>query len=112
MTMTANKNSTVNSRAGGSKVPQDTLDRCQSATPPPLLSPQRSPAYPLSDSEDSSRSTGLSKASRSRLCLKDWNSRTSTLRSTSTSPDEICKGLLNSISDAHYPFRFCWFMLA
>uniref|UniRef100_A0A8C0AYC3 DENN domain containing 2B n=1 Tax=Buteo japonicus TaxID=224669 RepID=A0A8C0AYC3_9AVES len=27
MTMTANKNATVNSRAGGSKVPQDTLDR-------------------------------------------------------------------------------------
>ncbi|XP_063254113.1 DENN domain-containing protein 2B isoform X3 [Prinia subflava] len=88
MTMTANKNSSVSSRAGGSKVPQDTLDRCQSATPPPLLSPQRSPAYPLSDSEDSSRSTGLSKVSRSRLCLKDWNSRTSTLRSTSTSPSD------------------------
>ncbi|XP_041270921.1 DENN domain-containing protein 2B isoform X2 [Onychostruthus taczanowskii] len=88
MTMTANKNSSVNSRAGGSKVPQDTLDRCQSATPPPLLSPQRSPAYPLSDSEDSSRSTGLSRVSSSRLCLKEWNSRTSTLRSTSTSPSD------------------------
>ncbi|XP_053835488.1 DENN domain-containing protein 2B isoform X2 [Vidua macroura] len=60
-------------------------NRCQSATPPPLLSPQRSPAYPLSDSEDSSRSTGLSKVPSSRLCLKDWNSRTSTLRSISTS---------------------------
>ncbi|KAM4779364.1 DENN domain-containing protein 2B isoform 4-T6 [Cyanocitta cristata] len=88
MTMTANKNTSVNSRAGGSKVPQDTLDRCQSATPPPLLSPRRSPAYPLSDSEDSSRSTGLSKVSSSRLCLKDWKSRTSTLRSTSTSPSD------------------------
>ncbi|CAN8214632.1 unnamed protein product [Coccothraustes coccothraustes] len=88
MTMTANKNSSVNTRAGGSKVPQDTLERCQSATPPPLLSPQRSPAYPLSDSEDSSRSTGLSRVSSSRLCLKDWNSRTSTLRSTSTSPSD------------------------
>ncbi|XP_037995596.1 DENN domain-containing protein 2B isoform X1 [Motacilla alba alba] len=88
MTMTANKNSSVSSRAGGSKVPQDTLERCQSATPPPLLSPQRSPAYPLSDSEDSSRSTGLSRVSSSRLCLKDWNSRTSTLRSTSTSPSD------------------------
>ncbi|XP_064281502.1 DENN domain-containing protein 2B isoform X2 [Passer domesticus] len=62
--------------------------RCQSATPPPLLSPQRSPAYPLSDSEDSSRSTGLSRVSSSRLCLKEWNSRTSTLRSTSTSPSD------------------------
>ncbi|XP_023784378.1 suppression of tumorigenicity 5 protein isoform X2 [Cyanistes caeruleus] len=62
--------------------------RCQSATLPPLLSPQRSPAYPLSDSEDSSCSTGLSKGSSSRRCLKDWNSRTSTLRSTSTSPSD------------------------
>lgn len=62
--------------------------RCQSATPPPLLSPRRSPAYPLSDSEDSSRSTGLSKVSSSRLCLKDWKSRASTLRSTSTSPSD------------------------
>ncbi|XP_077035956.1 DENN domain-containing protein 2B isoform X3 [Agelaius phoeniceus] len=88
MTMTANKNSSVSSRAGGSKVPQDTLDRCQSASPPPLLSPQRSPAYPLSDSEDSSRSAGLSRVSSSRLCLKDWNSRTSTLRSASTSPSD------------------------
>ncbi|XP_064571124.1 DENN domain-containing protein 2B isoform X1 [Zonotrichia leucophrys gambelii] len=88
MTMTANKNSSVNSRAGGSKVPQDTLDRCQSASPPPLLSPQRSPAYPLSDSEDSSRSAGLSRVSSSRLCLKDWNSRTSALRSASTSPSD------------------------
>ncbi|XP_030129679.4 DENN domain-containing protein 2B isoform X2 [Taeniopygia guttata] len=67
---------------------KDLCGRCQSATPPPLLSPQRSPAYPLSDSEDSSRSTGLSKVSSSRLCLKDWNSRTSTLRSTSTSPSD------------------------
>ncbi|KAK2527256.1 St5 [Columba livia] len=86
--MTANKNASVNSRAGGSKVPQDTLDRCQSASPPPLLSPRRSPAYPLSDSEDSCRSTRLTKASSSRLRLKDWSNRTSTLRSTSTSPSD------------------------
>lgn len=26
--------------------------------------------------------------------------------------DEICKELLNSISDAHYPFRFCCLALA
>ncbi|XP_075358298.1 DENN domain-containing protein 2B isoform X3 [Mycteria americana] len=88
MTMTANKNASVNSRAGGSKVPQDTLDRCQSVSPPPLLSPRRSPAYPLSDSEDSCRSTRLTKVSNSRLRLKDWSSRTSTLRSTSTSPSD------------------------
>ncbi|XP_017931580.1 suppression of tumorigenicity 5 protein isoform X2 [Manacus vitellinus] len=88
MTMTANKNASVNSRAGGSKVPQDTLDRCQSATPPPLLSPRRSPAYPLSDSEDSSRSTQLTKVSSSRQCLKDRNSHTCTSQGTSTSPSD------------------------
>ncbi|XP_051476867.1 DENN domain-containing protein 2B isoform X1 [Apus apus] len=88
MTMTANKNASVNSRAGGSKVPQDTLDRCQSVSPLPLLSPRRSPAYPLSDSEDSCHSTRLPKVSNSRLHLKDWSSRTSTLQSTSTSPSD------------------------
>uniref|UniRef100_A0A663F4G6 DENN domain containing 2B n=1 Tax=Aquila chrysaetos chrysaetos TaxID=223781 RepID=A0A663F4G6_AQUCH len=61
---------------------------CQSVSPPPLLSPRRSPAYPLSDSEDSCRSTRLTKVSNSRLRLKDWSSRTSTLRSTSTSPSD------------------------
>ncbi|XP_050753052.1 DENN domain-containing protein 2B isoform X2 [Gymnogyps californianus] len=88
MTMTANKNASVNSRAGGSKVPQDTLDRCQSVSPPPLLSLRRSPAYPLSDSEDSCHSTRLTEVSNSRLRLKDWSSRTSTWRSTSTSPSD------------------------
>lgn len=62
--------------------------RCQSVSPPPLLSPPRSPAYPLSDSEDSCRSTRLTKASSSRLRLKDWSSRPAALRSTSTSPSD------------------------
>ncbi|XP_027593244.2 DENN domain-containing protein 2B isoform X1 [Pipra filicauda] len=65
-----------------------TEKRCQSATPPPLLSPRRSPAYPLSDSEDSSRSTQLTKVSSSRQCLKDRNSHTSTPQGTSTSPSD------------------------
>ncbi|KAM6274738.1 DENN domain-containing protein 2B isoform 1-T2 [Porphyrio hochstetteri] len=88
MTMTANKNASVNSRAGGSKVPQDTLDKCQPVSPPPLLSPRRSPAYPLSDSEDSCRSTRLTKASSSQLRPKDGSNRTSMLRSTSTSASD------------------------
>lgn len=62
--------------------------RCQSVSPPPLLSPPRSPAYPLSDSEDSCRSTRLTKASSSRLRLKDWSGRPAALRSTSTSPSD------------------------
>ncbi|KAI6068120.1 Suppression of tumorigenicity 5 protein isoform X2 [Aix galericulata] len=66
----------------------ESLDKCQSVSPPPLLSPPRSPAYPLSDSEDSCRSTRLTKASSSRLRLKDWSSRPAALRSTSTSPSD------------------------
>ncbi|XP_067396852.1 DENN domain-containing protein 2B [Emydura macquarii macquarii] len=88
MTMTANKNASVANRAGGSKVPQDTLDRCQSVSPPPLLSPPRSPAYPLSDSEESCRSTRFTKISNSRLLLKDWSSRGSALRGASGLPSD------------------------
>ncbi|KGL84911.1 Suppression of tumorigenicity 5 protein, partial [Tinamus guttatus] len=62
--------------------------RCQSVSPPPLLSPPRSPAYPLSDSEDSCRASRLTKVSNSRLRLQDWSSRTAALRSTSTSASD------------------------
>ncbi|NXU39712.1 ST5 protein, partial [Drymodes brunneopygia] len=64
------------------------VPRSQSATPPPLLSPGRSPACPLSDSEDSSCSAGLSRVPSSRLCLRDWPSRRSTLRSTCSTPSD------------------------
>ncbi|KAM9148313.1 DENN domain-containing protein 2B isoform 1-T3 [Pangshura tecta] len=88
MTMTANKNASATNRAGGSKVPQDTLDRCQSVSPPPLLSPPRSPAYPLSDSEESCRSTRFTKVSNSRLLLKDWSRRESELRGPAGLPSD------------------------
>uniref|UniRef100_A0A8C5TSL6 Uncharacterized protein n=1 Tax=Malurus cyaneus samueli TaxID=2593467 RepID=A0A8C5TSL6_9PASS len=97
MTMTANKNTSVNSRAGGSKVPQDTLDRCQSATPPPLLSPQRSSAYPLSDSEDSPF----------HFSVHVYDTHPPLIFS-----DDICKKLLNSISDSPYHFSIWCLMLA
>uniref|UniRef100_A0A8B9FDY1 UDENN domain-containing protein n=1 Tax=Amazona collaria TaxID=241587 RepID=A0A8B9FDY1_9PSIT len=73
---------------GGTEERKIALDVCHSVSPPPLLSPRKSPAYPLSDSEDSCHSTRLTKVSNSRLCLKDWSSHTSTLRSTSTSPSD------------------------
>uniref|UniRef100_A0A8C8RQW8 DENN domain containing 2B n=1 Tax=Pelusios castaneus TaxID=367368 RepID=A0A8C8RQW8_9SAUR len=99
MTMTANKNASVTKRAGGSKVPRDTLDRCQSVSPPPLLSPPRSPAYPLSDSEESCRSTRFTNISNARLFLKDWSSRGSVQRGASglssdtDSPDHPLKAV-------------------
>uniref|UniRef100_A0A8D0H8U9 DENN domain containing 2B n=1 Tax=Sphenodon punctatus TaxID=8508 RepID=A0A8D0H8U9_SPHPU len=89
MTMTANKNASVTNRAGGSKVPRDTLDRCQSVSPPPLLSPPRSPASPLSDSEDSCRSSRSTKVSNSRLLLKDRSSWASALRGNSALTSDI-----------------------
>lgn len=62
--------------------------RCQSVSPPPLLCPRRSPAYPLSDSEGSCRSAQLSRVSSSRLRPKDWSSRGSVLQSASSSPSD------------------------
>ncbi|XP_007953076.1 DENN domain-containing protein 2B [Orycteropus afer afer] len=71
MTMTANKNASITHGAGGTKVPQGTLSRSQSVSPPPVLSPPRSPIYPLSDSETSA--CRYPSRSSSRLHLKDWH---------------------------------------
>uniref|UniRef100_A0A452UDH8 DENN domain containing 2B n=1 Tax=Ursus maritimus TaxID=29073 RepID=A0A452UDH8_URSMA len=73
MTMTANKNSSITHGAGGTKAPRGTLSRSQSVSPPPLLSPPRSPIYPLSDSETSA--CRYPSRSSSRLLLKDWHPR-------------------------------------
>ncbi|XP_035121613.1 DENN domain-containing protein 2B isoform X2 [Callithrix jacchus] len=71
MTMTANKNSSITRGAGGTKAPRGTLSRSQSVSPPPVLSPPRSPIYPLSDSETSA--CKYPSHSSSRLLLKDWH---------------------------------------
>lgn len=47
--------------------------RSQSVSPPPVLSPPRSPIYPLSDSETSA--CRYPSRSSSRLLLKDWHPR-------------------------------------
>ncbi|XP_069410580.1 DENN domain-containing protein 2B isoform X4 [Ovis canadensis] len=73
MTMTANKNSSITHGAGGTKAPRGTLSRSQSVSPPPVLSPPRSPIYPLSDSETSA--CRYPSRSGSRLLLKDWHPR-------------------------------------
>nr|XP_056706685.1 DENN domain-containing protein 2B isoform X2 [Euleptes europaea] len=88
MTMTANKNASVIRRAGGCKVPRDTLDRCHSVSPPALLYQPRSPTYPLSDSEDSCHSSSFTKVSNPRGLPKDQSSWGVTLRSTSASPSD------------------------
>ncbi|XP_013367342.1 PREDICTED: suppression of tumorigenicity 5 protein isoform X1 [Chinchilla lanigera] len=73
MTMTANKNSSITHGAGGTKAPRETLSRSQSVSPPPVLSPPRSPIYPLSDSEASA--CRYPSHSSSRVLLKDWRPR-------------------------------------
>ncbi|XP_036181186.1 DENN domain-containing protein 2B isoform X2 [Myotis myotis] len=73
MTMTANKNSSITHGAGGTKAPRGTLSRSQSVSPPPVLSPPRSPIYPLSDSETAA--CRYPSRSSSRLLLNDWHPR-------------------------------------
>ncbi|KAM7235711.1 hypothetical protein CapIbe_012897 [Capra ibex] len=53
--------------------PEDSFGRSQSVSPPPVLSPPRSPIYPLSDSETSA--CRYPSRSGSRLLLKDWHPR-------------------------------------
>ncbi|XP_005989727.1 suppression of tumorigenicity 5 protein isoform X2 [Latimeria chalumnae] len=74
--------------------------RSQSVSPPPILSSPKSPTYPLSDSEDNCRSSKFSKASDSRLSLKDWNTKAATLsRSSVISSDvESQNRLLKAVS--------------
>ncbi|KAM6158023.1 DENN domain-containing protein 2B [Rhynchocyon petersi] len=71
MTMTANKNTSITHGAGGTKAPQGTLSRSQSVSPPPVLSPPRSPIYPLSDSETSA--CRYPSHFSSPLLVKDWH---------------------------------------
>ncbi|KAL8169873.1 UNVERIFIED_CONTAM: hypothetical protein K2H54_059089 [Gekko kuhli] len=62
--------------------------RCQSVSPPALLYQPRSPSYPLSDSEDSCHSSSFTKASNSKVLLKDQSRRGVSLRSTSASASD------------------------
>ncbi|RXM27165.1 Suppression of tumorigenicity 5 protein [Acipenser ruthenus] len=99
--MTANKNAKASHRAGGNKAPRDIPDRCQSASPPPISSPVKSPAHPLSDSDEPCRKGRYAKASDSKLLsLKNWSNRASTLRSGFTLPSDIDSQnrLLKSVS--------------
>ncbi|XP_040612550.1 DENN domain-containing protein 2B isoform X2 [Mesocricetus auratus] len=77
MTMTANKNSSINHGAGGTKAPRETLSRSQSVSPPPVLYPPRSPIYPLSDSETSA--CRYPSHSKSQVLLKDRHHRSPSL---------------------------------
>lgn len=81
MTMTANKNAAIPQAAGGCRIPRDTLERSQSVSPPPILSPVRTPSYPLSDSEEFCRTNRFPNIFNSnKLVIKDWTLRGSNVR--------------------------------
>ncbi|MGH0131784.1 UNVERIFIED_CONTAM: hypothetical protein FKN15_053150 [Acipenser sinensis] len=80
---------------------QGPLQRCQSASPPPISSPVKGPAHPLSDSDEPCWKGRYAKLSDSKLLsLKNWSNRASTLRSGSTLPSDIDSQnrLLKSVS--------------
>ncbi|XP_020857666.1 DENN domain-containing protein 2B isoform X2 [Phascolarctos cinereus] len=93
MTMTANKNASITHGAGGTKTPRETLGRSQSVSPPPVLSPPRSPAYPLSHSENSASSSPPGPGSQ--LLLKDWSPQ-------AASPDSPPEPPLDSRPSRHH----------
>ncbi|XP_063800122.1 DENN domain-containing protein 2B isoform X2 [Pseudophryne corroboree] len=77
MTMTANKTAAISHTAGGCRLPRDALERSQSVSPPPVLSPVRTPSYPLSDSEEFCLSSSIP---NTKLVIKDWTLRGSNVR--------------------------------
>ncbi|XP_075692901.1 DENN domain-containing protein 2B [Rhinoderma darwinii] len=81
MTMTANKTAAIPHTAGGCRTPLDTLERSQSVSPPPILSPVRTSSYPLSDSEEFCRTNRFANISNNnKLVIKDWTLRASNVR--------------------------------
>ncbi|KAM4723199.1 DENN domain-containing protein 2B [Rhinophrynus dorsalis] len=102
MTMTANQNATITQRAGGTRLPRSTLERSQSVSPPPVLSPVRTPSYALSDSEEICRPTRLSSIPSTKLVIKDWTLKGSNLQDSRlrTSGLEPSNHLLKSVSVA------------
>ncbi|KAM9302449.1 DENN domain-containing protein 2B [Gastrophryne carolinensis] len=102
MTMTANKNAILCRTAGGCRIPRSAIERSQSVSPPPLLSPVSTPSYPLSDSEDSCRSLRLLSIPSTKLIIKDWVLRGAAVRDPRLgSPTSDSSGpLLKSVSVA------------
>ncbi|KAM6979868.1 DENN domain-containing protein 2B isoform 1-T2 [Aplochiton taeniatus] len=79
--MTANKSSKAAPQAGGGKAPRDIPDRCQSASPPPLLSANKVRSqHPLSDSEDTAKQGRYVKTDGRLLGRAAFSSKTASLR--------------------------------
>ncbi|XP_075044632.1 DENN domain-containing protein 2B isoform X2 [Mixophyes fleayi] len=96
MTMTANKTAAISQTAGSCRIPRGTLERSQSVSPPPVLTPVRTLSYPLSDSEEFCRSSSIP---NTKLVIKDWTLRGSNVRDArlrsqgSDSPNHLSKSI-------------------
>ncbi|CDQ82162.1 unnamed protein product [Oncorhynchus mykiss] len=78
--MTANKSSKAAPRARGANVPRDIPDRCQSASPPPILSATQGRCHaPLSDSEDNRQHVRYVKTDGRLLGRAGCSSKTASL---------------------------------
>ncbi|KAG7327114.1 hypothetical protein KOW79_008720 [Hemibagrus wyckioides] len=80
--MTANKNSKATPKAGGAKNPQEIPDRCQSGSPPPILSAVKEPCCAqFSETEDAGRQSRYTKADTTVRSQRNWSQKTARLRS-------------------------------
>uniref|UniRef100_A0A9J7XNH2 DENN domain containing 2B n=1 Tax=Cyprinus carpio carpio TaxID=630221 RepID=A0A9J7XNH2_CYPCA len=94
--MTANKSSKTAPKAGAAKGPQENSDRCQSVSPPPILTTgKESCSSHLSGSEDVSQQGRYAKADAKLWTQKNWSCKTASLRSgASLSTDFECQSRL------------------
>lgn len=94
--MTANKSSKTAPRAGAAKGSQENSDRCQSVSPPPILTTGKEPVSSyLSGSEDTSQQGKYGKADAKLWTQKNWSCKTASLRSgASLSTDFECQSRL------------------
>ncbi|XP_071371871.1 DENN domain-containing protein 2B isoform X1 [Centroberyx affinis] len=79
--MTANKSSKAAPRAGGGKAPRDVPDRCQSTSPPPILSASQGRCQQplLSDGECSGKESRYVRTDGRFLGRAGWSSKTASL---------------------------------
>ncbi|XP_076011705.1 DENN domain-containing protein 2B [Genypterus blacodes] len=79
--MTANKSSKAVPRAGGAKAPRDIPDRCQSTSPPAVLSPSQARCQQtfFSDTENSGKQSRYVRTDGRFLVRAGWNSKTASL---------------------------------
>ncbi|XP_016421456.1 suppression of tumorigenicity 5 protein-like isoform X1 [Sinocyclocheilus rhinocerous] len=90
--MTANKSSKTAPKAGADKGPQKNSDRCQSVSPPPILTTGKESCsfhLSLSGSEDASQQGRYAKGDAKLWIQKNWSCKTASLRSGTSLPTDF-----------------------